>query len=186
MISFDPFPTLETPRLVLRRLEPSDLAAMFRIQSDPVVTRYFGRPAHARIEQTEEFLFKISEGMRTATSIRWGITLRGNDELIGSMGFWRWNQLHFNAEIGYELAPSFWGRGIMVEAIRPILAYGFTTMQLHRVEANIDEENHASQRVLEKLGFTREALIRENWFDGKRFTSTGFYGLLKREFEANG
>lgn len=184
MISFDPFPTLETDRLVLRRIERSDLETMYRLQSDPEVVRYFGRDPHTRIEQTEEWLYKIESGLKDATSIRWGITLRGSPELIGSTGFWRWNQPHFHAEIGYELAHAHWGRGIMVEAIRKTLVFGFSTMNLHRVEANIDPDNQGSRRVLEKLGFQREAFMRENWFYQDRFTSTALYGLLKREFES--
>lgn len=182
MVSFTPFPTLETPRLVLRELVPADVEAIFRIQSNPEVVRYFGRPGHATIAETEKLLGIVFDAQRDVTGIRWGLSLKDTGELAGTCGFWRWNKPHRHAEIGYELAPAFWGRGLMVEALRPILRYGFTQMELHRVEATIDPDNHASQRVLEKLGFKRDALMRENWLHDGKFTDSAIYGLLEQEF----
>jgi [ribosomal protein S5]-alanine N-acetyltransferase len=181
MISFDPFPTLETPRLVLRELVPSDVETIFRIQSNPEVVRYFGRPAHSTLAETEKLLGLVFDGQRDVTGVRWGLSLRDSGALAGTCGFWRWNKQHRFAEIGYEMAPAYWGRGLMVEALGPILRYGFTKMELHRVEAIIDPANQASRRVLEKLGFKRDALLRENWlFEGK-FTDSAIYGLLENE-----
>lgn len=180
---FEPFPIIETPRLVLRRIERADLPVIYRLQSDPNVVRYFGRPAHSRIEQSEELLYKIEDGLQNGTSVRWAITVRPSLEMIGSTGFWRWNQPHRGAEIGYEMDPAYWGKGIMVEAIRPTLAFGFRVMKLHRIEANIDPANIGSRRVLEKLGFKREGRIRENWFDGERYTDTEHFGLLENELD---
>lgn len=183
MISFDPFPVLETPSLRLRAIGPDDVEAIFRIQSDPEVTRYFGRAADSTIAEAEKRVTTFMEGVRDQTSIRWGITLRGDDALIGSSGFWRWNKLHRWAEIGYELSPAHWGRGVMPEALSAILRFGFASMDLHRVEGHVDPDNRASRRVLEKLGFTQEAILRENWFHQGRFTDSVIYGLLDRDRE---
>lgn len=183
MRSFDPFPPLDTPRLHLRRLTPDDAEIIFRIQSDPEVIRYFGRAGDASIEAARERVARIDAGIREHTSIRWGITLRDTGELIGTAGFWRWNKPHRNAEIGYDLRPAWWGRGLMPEAVRAILRFGFDEMDLHRVEANVDTENQRSVRVLERLGFVREGVLRENWLNEGRFTDTGTYGLLRRDFE---
>ncbi|MDI1444044.1 GNAT family N-acetyltransferase [Polyangium sp. 6x1] len=182
MVSFTPFPTLETPRLVLRELVPADAEAIFRIQSNPEVVRYFGRAAHATLAETEKLLGTVFDAQRDVTAIRWVLSLKDTGELAGTCGFWRWNKPHRCSEIGYELAPEYWGRGLMVEALRPILRYGFTEMELHRVEATIDPENQASRRVLEKLGFKRDALMRENWFHDGKFTDSAIYGLLEQEF----
>jgi ribosomal-protein-alanine N-acetyltransferase len=182
MVSFDPFPTLETPRLVLRELVPADVEVIHRIQSDPQVVRYFGRPAHATLAESEKKLQIVFDALRDTTGIRWGLALRDGGALAGTCGIWRWNKDHRFAEIGYELAPAYWGRGLMVEALSPILRYGFTKMDLHRVEATIDPENQASRRVLEKLGFKRDALMRENWLYNGKFTDSAIYSLLDREF----
>lgn len=182
MISFDPFPVLETPRLVLRQLVPSDAEAMFRTHSDPAVARYIGRDPDTDMEPTLRRLEQVFEAIRETTGIRWGITLRGDPTLMGTVGFWKWNKPHFYAELGYELNPAYWNKGYMTEAVGAALRFGFDHMELHRVEANIDPANTGSRRVLEKLGFTREALFRENWFHGGRFTDSAIYGLLSREF----
>ncbi len=183
MVSFHPFPTLETPRLVLRELVPADIETIFQIQSNPEVVRYFGRPAHATIAETEKLVGLVFDAVRDTTGIRWGLSLRDGGALAGTVGFWRWNKQHRFAELGYEMAPPFWGRGLMVEALRPVLRYGFKQMDLHRAEAVIDPENKASRRVLEKLGFKRDALMRENWFYDGKFTDSAVYGLLEQEFQ---
>lgn len=183
MASFDPFPVLTTPRLRLRALGPGDAERIFRIQSDPEVTRYFGRAPFTAVAEAEERIATAIASVREHTSIRWGITLEDSGELLGTAGFWNWNKPHRWAEIGYELLPAFWGRGIMTEALRAILAFGFESMDLHRVTAQIDPENLASARVLERLGFTREGQHRQNWYYDGRFTDTAVYGLLRGELK---
>jgi ribosomal-protein-alanine N-acetyltransferase len=87
---------------------------------------------------------------------------------------------HSRAEIGYELAPEWWGRGAMTEALGAALRFGFTSMGLHSVEAHIHPDNTGSQRVLEKLGFVQEGYFRENYNDlvEGRFTDTAVFSLL--------
>ena len=182
--SFEPFPALETPRLSLRRPTLDDAAAIFHLQSDAEVGRYFGRPTPTR-QQTDEKLALIDTGIREHTSIVWVLSPRGARELWGTAGFWRWNKEHHNAELGYALLPAHWGGGLMAEALRAILAFGFARLALHRAEANVDPDNAASRRVLEKLGFVQEGLLRENWCAGERFTDTVTFGLLERDLVAS-
>lgn len=183
MNSFDPFPVLETPRLILRKLEPSDAEAMFRIHSDPLVTKYFGRDPDTTMEPTLQRLQSVVDALRDHTGIRWGIVRRDDPTLMGSVGFWKWNKPHFYAEIGYELGSAHWNKGYMTEAIRAALRFGFDYMDLHRVEANIDPDNIGSRRTVQKVGFTQEALLRQNWFYAGRFTDSAIYGILKHEFD---
>lgn len=183
MSLFDPFPVLETPRLQLRALVPDDFGVIYRLQTDPQVTRYFGR-APMTPEQVKERIDGVITGVREGAAVRWGLVLRESGELLGTAGFWRWSKDHRFAEVGYEIVPEQWGKGIMTEALRAAIRYGFEVMELHRVEANLDPENAASRRVLEKLGFVREGLFRENWYYNGQFTDTASYGLLRRDFEA--
>lgn len=181
MVSFDPFPVLSTPRLRLRALEPGDAERVFRIQSDPEVTRYFGRAPYSTLAEAEQRIATVLEGIRENTSICWGITLKENDEHLGTAGFWRWNKLHRWAELGFELLPAFWNQGIMTETLRAVLAFAFDRMDLHRVEARLDPDNRACKRVLERLGFTREGLLRQNWWHEGKCTDTAVYGLLRND-----
>ncbi len=181
-MTFDPFPTLETPRLLLRAPVEADTELIFRIQSDSRVNRYLGRPPDRTPADSAARVATMLAGLRDGTAIRWIVALREGGEAVGSGGFWRWEKAHRWAEIGYDLLPEYWGKGIMPEAVRRMLDFGFTAMGLHRVEANVDPDNAGSVRVLEKVGFVREGLLRENWLHDGRFTHSAIYGVLARDF----
>jgi ribosomal-protein-alanine N-acetyltransferase len=184
MVSFDPFPILETPRLLLRRLGPGDAEALLRIQQDPQVTRFLGRDPDTSLEQILKRIELVDSNVRESAGITWALVLRETGALIGTAGLWRWVKPHRYAEIGYQLASAYWGRGLMTEALLPVLRYGFEVMEVHRIEGNTDPQNGASARVLEKLGFQQEARLRENWFYNGAFTDSVIYGLLRREFKS--
>lgn len=182
--AFATFPVFETERLVLRAFSADDTDASFRIMSDPRVTRYFGRFTMADRADSIARIERIQAAFAERRGIRWAIAPRAGGELIGSAGFWRIDTDHFRAEIGYDLAPERWGQGIMPEALRPIMDFGFATLGLHSVEANIDPANGGSRRVLEKLGFTQEGYFRENYYlpDENRFTDTATFSLLASDW----
>jgi [ribosomal protein S5]-alanine N-acetyltransferase len=178
--AFATFPVLETERLILRAATADDSAPMFRIMADPLVMRYFGRSPMSSLDQAVERIHSINKAFQEQEGVRWVMTLRGQSQFIGTCGFWRLVKEHERAEIGYELASEFWGRGLMPEAVGAALKFGFTTLGLHTVEANIHPDNTSSRRVLEKLGFVQEGYFRENFRepDG-RFTDTAIFSLLK-------
>lgn len=180
MRSFDPFPELETPRLVLRRITSGDAEAFHLLRSDPELTRHRGRRPLTRAE-ADRRLLEIDEGIRDHAQIMWAISLREDRRMIGECCLFRWDKEDMRAEVGYELFASYWRRGLATEAARAILAFAFEAMELHRVEANVDPANVGSIRVLEKLGFVREATLREHWRIAGRFSDSALYGLLRRE-----
>ncbi|UJR86468.1 GNAT family N-acetyltransferase [Sandaracinus amylolyticus] len=179
--AFASFPVLETERLVLRAAMPNDALDLYRILSDPRVTRYFGRPPWTALAQAEERIAVTDAAFRERKGIRWVLSLRGNPRMIGSCGFWRMVPEHLRAEVGYELDPEQWGHGYMPEALRAIVAFGFDVLRLHAVEAHIDPENRNSARVLEKLGFAQEAYFRESYYEAQndRFTDTAVLTALR-------
>lgn len=179
--SFEPFPTLETARLKLRRLTLADAPRMFEIHTDPAVGRYLSREPDRELGQMEERLRIVEDGVASHTSIRFALERKDTGLLIGSGGFWRWNKPHRNAEIGYELASDQWGQGLMTEALWTILRFGFDHLDLHRVEANTDPDNLASQAVLKKLGFREEGRLRQNWHYRGVYTDSTLLGLLAGE-----
>jgi ribosomal-protein-alanine N-acetyltransferase len=179
---FSQFPILVTERLVLRELREDDLAESHRIFSDPEAMRYVGKPPHTSLAETQLFLSRNQQLFPARSGVRWAITLAGDDRLIGSCGHWRLMKEHHRSEIGYDLLPEHWGKGIMTEALRAVLHFGFSRMGLHSTEAQIEPDNLRSRRVLEKLGFQRDGLIRENYFANGRYTDTEIFTLLAREF----
>jgi ribosomal-protein-alanine N-acetyltransferase len=182
--AFAAFPLLTTERLLLRAPAPGDAPALFRIMSDPRVTRYFGTVPMTSPDEAARRVEGFQSSFQEHSGIRWAITLRESGEYIGSCGYWRLIPAHFRAEIGYELAPEFWGHGLMTEAIGAVLGFGFTTIGLHSVEAQIHPANMGSRRVLEKLGFVQEGYFRENYYepaDGS-FTDTAVFSLLQADW----
>ncbi|WP_129677598.1 GNAT family N-acetyltransferase [Candidatus Chloroploca sp. Khr17] len=179
--AFTTFPVLHTERLFLRAPEPDDAAAMFPIMADPEVMRYFGAPPMALPDEALQRIAGIREAFAAQEGVRWAITLREDETLLGTCGFWRLIKPHFRAEVGYELGRTWWGRGLMTEALGAVLRFGFTQMGLHSVEAMIDPPNVASRRVLEKLGFVQEAYFRENYYDptSGRFGDSAVFSLLR-------
>jgi len=174
------FPVLEIERFLLRAVTPDDAAAIFRIMSDPRVTRYFGALPMTSPDQAAQRVQGMISAFQERTGVRWAIVSRADGQLIGTCGFWRLIAEHSRAEIGYELASEWWGRGVMTEAVGAALTFGFTRMGLHSVEAHIDPDNTGSRRVLEKLGFVQEGYFRENYYDPveARFTDTAVFSLL--------
>jgi ribosomal-protein-alanine N-acetyltransferase len=171
------FPPLETKRLVLREVTPDDADAMFAVRSHPDVMRYWGeRPWESR-EQALAKIVELQQTFRNGNAIRWGLALKENGRLVGSAGFWYWQKEHFRAEIGYELHPDEWGKGYMAEALAVIVRFGFEDMGLHSIQANVDPQNKASARVLEKVGFAREGWLLENFYFDGRFYDTWIFGL---------
>jgi len=183
LFDFTTFPQLETPRLILREMLPADAEAIFRIRGDYEVTRYNIGAAYERLEQATDLIAAMAHAYQDGTELRWGITLKGHDTVIGMCGFNYWIRRDCRASIGYDLARAYWGDGIMTEAIRAIIAFGFARMGLNRIEADADARNPASARVLEKVGFKREGLQREQFYENGDFNDLMLFALLRKDYK---
>lgn len=179
--NFTPFPTLSTERLVLRSHTSSDLQDLYRMRTNDAVTKYLDRPKQS-FEETAELLQKIMNGILNNEAISWVICRKDDPSMMGSIAFWRTIPEHHRAEIGYMLLPEHWGGGLMSEALTAVLRYGFHQMNLHSVEANVNPENLASARLLEKAGFRQEAYFKENYFFDGQFLDSAIFSLLKADF----
>jgi [ribosomal protein S5]-alanine N-acetyltransferase len=183
LFEFGEFPVLETERLILRQLTPEDGESVFDIRKNFEVTRYNGGAAYTDIEQAFRLIDRVSGDYMHGLSLRWGITLRGNDRVIGMCGYNYWIRIDARASIGYDLAYEHWGRGIMPEAVGAMIDFGFDHMLLNRIEADASLENTASARVLEKLGFTCEGIQREQYFEEEDYHDLVLFALLRADYE---
>lgn len=177
---------LETPRLVLRFLEPSDAPSLLAIFSDPEVMRYWSTPPWTSLDDAHERIARDQEAMAAGTYICLGIVRRSDDSLIGTCTLFHFVLESRRAELGYGLARSAWGQGYLQEAASAMLNFGFGALGLHRVEADIDPRNRASARSLERLGFRQEGLLRERWIVAGEVSDSAVYGLLAREWGRKG
>jgi ribosomal-protein-alanine N-acetyltransferase len=180
---FQSFPQLETMRLLLGRIQVSDSEALLGILGDDEVTKYYDDETFTNISQASDQIKFWEKGFANRRCIRWGIIRKVESAIIGSCGYYGFHPRHMRASIGYELARPFWHQGIMSEALRAILYFGFQELNLNRVEAVIMPENIASIKLLEKLGFQNEGLLREyeNW-GNKGFTNLCMFSLLRKSW----
>ena len=175
-------PVLESPRLRLRPYRTDDAEAMFALYSDPRVMRYWSFPAWVELGQARVYLQRALDGMDSGEIFPWAIAERDSDLLIGALTLHSLHAEQLRAEVGYSLAPAFHGRGFAAEALRCGLAHAIDDLGLVRVEADIDPRNLPSARLLERLGFVREGLLRKRWRVNGEVCDTAFYGLLPEEF----
>ena len=175
---------LLTPRLKLRWLNESDADDYFAVFSDPQVMRYLGRPVWTDRAQALDQIAKMLDNQASGVGLRMAIELRETGRLIGDACLFHFDDANRRCETGYSLASQHWGRGYASEALEALLGYGFDTLDLNRVEADIDPANAASGRVLEKLGFRREGYMPERWIVNGAKADTAFYGLLRSYWQA--
>lgn len=163
MISiFATFPNLQTSRLILRRLRSEDADAVFDLFANDEVTRYYDLDRFTSIAQAQDLIARFQERFDRQIGIRWGLALADSPNvLIGTCGYNIWVRPAHRSLLGYDLNRSHWGQGLMGEALTAILDFGFGAMQLNRVEALTFPQNTASKRLLTKLGFKKEGLLRE-------------------------
>jgi [ribosomal protein S5]-alanine N-acetyltransferase len=180
-ISFHPFPEIKTARLLLREIDKRDIHEVFFLRSDEDVLKYINKPRATSLDDIRDFISRINTMKEKNEGINWAVTLSGTDKLIGNICLFNIKPEHHRAEVGYVLNPAHQGKGIMQEAIRAVLDYGFKTLGLHSIEANVNPANAASIKLLEKNNFVREAYFRENFFFDDQFLDTAIYSLLATE-----
>ena len=162
-VSFTYFPRLETQRLVLRQETPEDADAVFAVFSDPKVTQFHDLDTFSKIEEAFGLIERRTKRFETGQGIRWGIARQLDNIVIGSCGF-TWDKQAQGAEIGYELKSAYWRQGIMTEALQAILQFGFFACNLQLVIAEVMLNNIASKKLLCKLGFQSQGVLKQHGF----------------------
>jgi RimJ/RimL family protein N-acetyltransferase len=176
-------PTLRGERVHVRGYVEADFEPFFALHADPAVMRYWSSRA---LDDPDEARRRF-EARRCESApdrgLSWVIASNDDDRFLGRADVFAIDTAQGRAETGYALAAAHWGHGYAQEAMRLMLAYAFGTLGLRRVEADADPRNAASCRLLERLGFVREGLLRERWIVDDEVSDTALYGLLRRDFE---
>jgi [ribosomal protein S5]-alanine N-acetyltransferase len=175
------FPQLETRNLILREMGPADAEAVFQIFANAEVTRYYDLAALTDIEQASQLIARQADRFAQKAGLRWGITQKDNDTVIGTCGY-MFHEPSFRAELGYDLARPYWGRGIMTKALQAIIRFGFEELGVNRFQALVMPGNTASVRLLQNLGFQEEGVLREYAYFKEGFHDLHCFSLLKKEF----
>ncbi len=187
MFDFSHVPQFETERLLLNAITPQDHRALFDIFSDPEVTRFNDVQTFATVDDAKWLEQFIQRRFREEIGVRWALRLKdAPGKLIGTAGFNAWMRHNHCAELGYDLLRFYWGRGLMTEALQPIIAFGLGQMALNRVEADVMVGNDGSARVLDKLGFTEEGVLRQRGCWKGAFHDLRVFSLLRGEVMQKG
>jgi len=181
---FHSFPILHVDdELILRQVNYNDLNDYFEYLSDEKVLTYVPEECIPRtLERAKEEIDYNLDLFRYKRSIYWAIARKSDNKLIGSCGFNYWNRDHARTEISYDLSRKYWGQGIMTRVARAVLGFGFTRMELHRVEATVTPANIGSLKVLRKLGFKKEGILREQKLLHGKFNDAVILSLLQKEY----
>jgi [ribosomal protein S5]-alanine N-acetyltransferase len=150
------FPIIKTKRLILREIVAEDAGNILKYLSDKEVMKHYGLEPFTTVEDASNEIAWYKSILNEKSGIRWGITLKEQDDIIGSCGFLNRVHNHYRAEIGYELSKDYWGNGIA---------------------------NAASQKLIKKNGFIKEGLLRSYEFTCGKFDDLYMYSLLKQDFD---
>ncbi|MEW6508309.1 MAG: GNAT family protein [Bacteroidota bacterium] len=179
---FTKVPAIETERLLLRGFSENDINDIFEYASVNIVSEFLPWKAHRSLDDTRAFLKMSAEMFEKQSNIDFAIVLKEENKVIGGISIRKWNDSNRCADLGYVLSSKYWGRGIMTEAIKRIIKFGFEELNANRIEAHCDENNHGSYRAMEKAGMKYEGKLREKIFMKGKFVTMNFYSILKSEF----
>lgn len=179
---FDDMPRLETPRLILRRLEMRDAPDLFDYSRDPQVAKHVLWDAQTSVSEARAYVRYMLRRYRAGEPASWGIEEKETSRVVGTIGY-MWYQRDNNAcEVGYSLARRRWNRGYMTEALAEVLRFSFEELGVHRVEAQHEVENAASGAVMRKCGMRKEGTLRGRLYNKGRYVDVDLYAMLREDY----
>ncbi len=176
--NWDPFPVLHTERLTLRKMNDGDLNQLFKIRSDKENMKYISRPVAQTMQDVIDLMGRTEDAFNNQDGINWAIARKEDDLMMGSIGFYRMKKEHYRAEVGYQIHKDFQLKGVTYEALKRVVDYGFKEMKLHSIEADINPDNIASIKLIEKGGFKKEGYFKEVFFFEGKFYDSFVYSLI--------
>ncbi|MGA9225561.1 MAG: GNAT family protein [Mesobacillus sp.] len=178
---FSNLPTLETERLILRKITMDDTADIHKYASNPDVSKYVFWETHRSLSDTNDYIRFIVDLYKNGKLSPWGIEYKEDGRLIGTVDFVNWQPNHKSAEIGYALSKDYWGKGIATEAAKELINFGFYNMDLVRIQAKCLVENAGSERVMEKAGMTFEGILRKFIFIKGAHYDVKMYSIINED-----
>jgi len=175
---------LATPRLELRPFRHSDAADLFAVYSHPEVYRHVPIGGWTHIDEAHQRIARDINMMASGDYVRLAVERSEDERVLGEVLLFNFVRDSRRAEIGYALARDAWGGGYVREALPPLIDLAFGRLELRRLEAEIDPRNVASAKVLERLGFRHEGLLRQRWIVRGEISDSGLYGLLSADWQA--
>ena len=177
--------TLETDRLILRRIKESDADEAFKNwTNDPKVTRYITWDPHGNVEVTKKLFKDWEDRYNEPYTYKWVVYVKELDQIIGTIDIVDKKVVNKTCEIGYCYGSKFWNKGYGTEALKKVLEFLFNTVGFELIEIKHQEENSASGRIMQKAGLKYETTLRERILDKetKKRANLVIYSLTKDEY----
>lgn len=174
---------VETKRLLLKGWDTSDIPFLFKHFSDEFVCKYlYDAEPFTAVEEAEQMVEFFSNENNKGSN-RWVIIDKSNNQRIGTCGYMFWDTDNHSIEIGYDLQQSYSQKGIMTEALTAVIDLAFYEKGINRIQAITSVSNVASCKLLEKLGFQKEGIVRDKHYFRGNYYDHYCYSLLKREWK---
>ena len=177
----DEFPLLSAGQFVLREITPSHAIDWHRYLTDSRVSEFTSTPDMS-LADVELLIDTFTNGFHRKTRIRWALTEASGQKMIGDCGYNIFWSRDARAEIGYQLSPDYWGRGVMTVALSTVIGYGFSRLMLNKIEATVNVNNQRSAALMRRLGFQLEGTLRDYRNRRGVFGDSWSFGLLSREW----
>lgn len=180
-LTLDTFPILYTDRLDLVEIKQSHLSDLHKLFSDENVTRFYNLLPFQNEQEAQKHIDWFQNRFKDKLGIRWGIAIKGQQNIIGTIGFNNFSKRH-RANIGYDLQTEYWNNGFITEALKAVINFGFNQLEINRIEAEVMQGNIISEKVLNKLNFKNEGVLREWMLWNEKHYDMTMFSLLKSEF----
>lgn len=175
-------PILESERLIYKKILPENAEDMYEYSKEEEVTKYLLWTPHLSLTQTERYIKLLQKKYASGSFWDFGLTLRENGKFIGTCGLTSCDEKENSIEIGYVLAPDYWGKGLATEAARTVLRFAFETFHPDKVCAKLLEGNDASRRVMQKLGMTLEGVYQNSMYVKGEYRTVHVYEVLGEDY----
>ncbi|MGE7989180.1 GNAT family N-acetyltransferase [Lysinibacillus fusiformis] len=179
---FKDFPKLETERFILRKGTVDDCNDLFELYANENVVKYLPLNLFESVEDAMVEINWYEKIFKEQIGLRWVIEEAKTKKVIGTCGYLNYEKEHNRIEIGYDLKPAYWGQGIMQKALGKIIHFAFTSMEINKIEAKVEPENKASIRLLGKLNFCQEGVLRQHEFEKGKYVDLVLFSILRSEY----
>ncbi len=180
--TFRKVPTLETQRLELRRIRVNDYKDMFEYAKKDSVTKYLLWRSHPDAQYTRDYLSYVQTQYRAGEFYDWAVVLKRTKKMIGTCGFAKFDYDNNSAEIGYVINPLYWRHGYATEAVQRVIDFGFSKLNLHRIEARYIVGNDASRHVMENCGMVFEGIHKSSVYVKEQYMDIGYCAITSDMF----
>ncbi|RAZ79283.1 N-acetyltransferase [Planococcus halotolerans] len=187
MITYAGTLEIETDRLILRKMDHEDTQSIFdHWLSDERVSDNRVSAAHKSMSETAERVVRIIKGYYKNDFCYWGIELKSTKELIGEIDLYDFDNSTGNCEVSYSLGYRWWNQGYGTEALRAVVDFGFSHMNVHKISAAHNTDNPASGRIMSKVGMQQEGIIRDKIRNSKnQYKDCAVWGILQEDYQKN-